>query len=92
MKFKSDSPSDPQRLALEQQIESLRSDVWQLQLKHDLLKKANELLKTLLRNRVKTLLVDAQKNTYALVAYFTQAQDLLFGSHARGFAIFERSS
>jgi transposase-like protein len=31
--------------AVAQKIESLRRDVWQLQLEHDLLKKANELLK-----------------------------------------------
>ncbi len=79
MKFKSDSPPDPQRLALEQQIETLRRDVWQLQLEHDLLEKANELLKKglgvnlpLLSNREKTLLVDALRETYALVDLFAE--------------------
>ena len=79
MKFKSDSPPDPQRLALEQKIETLRRDVWQLQLEHDLLKKANELLKKglgvnlpLLSNREKTLLVDALREPYALVDLFVE--------------------
>ncbi|MGF6540548.1 IS3 family transposase [Paraburkholderia youngii] len=61
------------RSELEQQVESLRRDIRQLQLEHDILKKANELLKKglgvdlqLLSNREKTMLVDALKQTYAL--------------------------
>jgi transposase-like protein len=45
MKFNDDSPPDPERTELERQVESLRRDVRQLQLEHDILKKANELLK-----------------------------------------------
>ena len=73
MKLHNDSPPDPQRTDLERQVESLRRDIRQLQLEHDLLKKANELLKKglgvdlpLLSNREKTLLVDALRETYAL--------------------------
>lgn len=58
---------------LERQAESLRRDIRKLQLEHDLLKKASELIKKglgvdlqLLSNREKTLLVDALKNTYSL--------------------------
>ena len=63
----------PDCLGLELQVESLRRDIRQLQLEHDLLKKANEPLKKglgvdvqLLSNREKTLLVDALRETYAL--------------------------
>ena len=73
MKLHNDSPPDPERLDLEQQVEALQRDIRRLQLEHDLLKKANELLKKglgvapqLLSNREKTLLVDALKHTYAL--------------------------
>ena len=73
MKLHNDSPPDPERLDLEQQVEALQRDIRKLQLEHDLLKKANELLKKglgvdlqLLSNREKTLLVDALKHTYAL--------------------------
>ena len=62
-----------ERAELEHQVESLRHDIWQLQLEHDILKKANELLKKglgvdpqLLSNQEKTMLVDALKQTYAL--------------------------
>jgi transposase-like protein len=68
-----DSPSDPERAELERQVESLRRDVQQLQLEHDILKKANELLKKnldvdlpLLSNQEKTRLVDALKQLYSL--------------------------
>ena len=73
MKRSNNSPPDPERAELERQLESLRRDVRNLQLEHDLLKKANELLKKglgvdlqLLTNREKTLLVDALKQTHAL--------------------------
>ena len=42
-----DSPSDPERAELQRQVESLRRDVRQLQLEHDILRKANELLEKL---------------------------------------------
>ena len=67
------SEPQPERAQLERQVESLRRDVQRLQLEHDLLKKANEILKKglgvdlqLLTNREKTLLVDALKPTHAL--------------------------
>ena len=79
MKHSNEAPPDAQSLGLEQQIESLRRDIWQLQLEHDLLKKANELLKkglgvdlSLLSNREKTLLVDALRQTYALAELFAE--------------------
>jgi hypothetical protein len=73
MKRPNASPPEPERAELEQQLESLRRDIRQLQLEHDLLKKANEIIKKglgvdlhLLTNREKTMLVDALKGTYAL--------------------------
>jgi putative transposase len=73
MKHHNDPAPDPEQAALERQVESLRRDIHQLQLEHDLLKKANELLKKdlgvdlqLLTNREKTLLVDALRKTYEL--------------------------
>lgn len=66
----------PERAELERQVESLRRDIRQLQLEHDILKKANELLKKglgidpqLLSNR-ETMLVDALRQTYALPELF----------------------
>ena len=79
MKPHNDSPSDPERAELERQVQSLRRDVRQLQLEHDLLKKANELLKKglgvdlpLLSNREKTVLVDALRKTYTLSELFAK--------------------
>ncbi|MGF6546370.1 IS3 family transposase [Paraburkholderia youngii] len=73
MKRKKKPASDHERAELEQQVESLRRDIRQLQLEHDILRKANELIKKgmginpqLLSNREKTALVDALKQTYAL--------------------------
>lgn len=73
MKRQQDYSPNPQRDELEQQLEALRRDVRRLQLEHDLLKKANELLKKdlgidqqLLTNREKTQLVDAVRPTYPL--------------------------
>ena len=64
MKLHNDSQPDPERLDLEQQVEALQRDIRKLQLEHDLLKKANELLKKglgvhlpLLINRKNTVLV-----------------------------------
>jgi len=61
------------RQELELQVETLRRDIRNLQLEHDLLKKANDLLKKnlgvdlqLLSNREKTMLVDALKEKYGL--------------------------
>jgi transposase InsO family protein len=79
MKQHNDSPPDPERTELERQVESLRRDVRQLQLEHDILKKANELLKKglgvdlpLLSNQEKTRLVDALRDAYALPELFAE--------------------
>ncbi|SCY91540.1 hypothetical protein SAMN03159288_05199 [Rhizobium sp. NFACC06-2] len=45
MKRRKANPKVPEREELERQLEALRRDVRQLQLEHDLLKKANELIK-----------------------------------------------
>lgn len=73
MKRQKKPPPERECAELEQQVESLRRDIRQLQLGHDILKKANELIKKemgvdpqLLSNREKTMLVDALKQTYAL--------------------------
>ena len=62
-----------QLIDLQQQVDQLGRNIRRLQLEHDLLKNANELLKKglgvdpqLLSNRDKTRLVDALKHTYAL--------------------------
>lgn len=73
MKRQKKPAPDDERAELEQQVESLRRDIRKLELERDILKKANELVKRgmgidpqLLSNRVKTMLVDAPKQTYAL--------------------------
>lgn len=73
MKRQNDLPRGPERQELERQLEALRVDIRRLQLEHDLLKKANEILKKdlgvnqqLLTNREKTVLVDALRHTYTL--------------------------
>jgi transposase InsO family protein/transposase-like protein len=73
MKRPNSLPADPEKAQLEQQIESLKRDLRRLQLEHDLLKKANEIIKKdlgvnlrLLTNREKTMLVDALRSAYAL--------------------------
>jgi putative transposase len=66
-------PKQKDLTELQQHVALLERDIRRLQLEHDLLKKANELLKKglgvapqLLSNREKTLLVDALKHTYGL--------------------------
>ena len=73
MKHQNDPQPSPDRAELEKSIESLKRDIHKLQLEHDLLKKASELLKKdpginlgLLTNRDKTLIIDALKKTYAV--------------------------
>lgn len=75
------SHSDPDRVALEQEVDSLQVRIHRLQLEHDILIKANELLKKdqgvdleLLSNREKTQLVDALRGTYPLSEIITQLQ------------------
>ena len=74
------SPSDD-REELIQEVELLRKQIHQLQLEHDILKKANELLKKEqgispqnLTNREKALLIDALKPTYNLSDLLEQIQ------------------
>jgi len=74
-----DSSPLPGTTGLEQQTGALRRDIRQLRPGHDLLKKANELLKKdlgidlrLLTNREKTLLVDALRQTYMLPELFAE--------------------
>ena len=73
MKRQNNSPPVPDAAELQRQVESLQQSIHRLQLEHDILKKANELLKKglgvnpqLLSNREKTLLVDALKPIYSL--------------------------
>jgi putative transposase len=79
MKRRNTAPPVPEREELERQLEVLQRNVRQLQLEHDLLKKANELLKKglgvdlqLLSNREKTQLVDALKDIYRLPELLAQ--------------------
>jgi len=67
------------RDSLEQEVESLKNRIHRLQLEHDILKKANELLKKdqgvnlqVLNNREKTLVIDALRATYTLSELFVQ--------------------
>lgn len=73
MKREKPSPATTDSQELERQVETLRRDIRNLQLEHDLLKKANDLRKKdlgvdlqLLSNREKTMLVDALKEEYGL--------------------------
>ena len=73
MKREKQRPAGADRTELERQIESLKRDIGNLQIEHDLLKKANEILKKdlgvslqRLSNREKTTLVDALREQYAL--------------------------
>lgn len=73
MKRDKKSPTKTDKAQLQREVESLRRDIRQLQLEHDLLKKANEILKKglganlqRLTNREKTMLVDALREAYAL--------------------------
>lgn len=73
MKRTKESPPEPERAELERQLEALRREIRHLKLEHDILKKANELIKKdlgidrqLLTNREKTLLVDALRHAYTL--------------------------
>ena len=74
-------PKQKDLTELQQHVEFLERDIRRLQLEHDLLKKANELLKKglgvapqLLSNREKTLLVDALKNTYTLAELLAELE------------------
>ncbi len=74
MTSKLEPPQPDEREELQRQIDALRRDLHRLQLENDLLNKANELIKKdgginlqSLRNREKTQLVDALKQTYPLL-------------------------
>lgn len=73
MKRQSKPPADPDKAQVEQQLEALKGELRRLQLEHDLLKKANEILKKdlgvnlqLLTNREKTMLIDALRPAHAV--------------------------
>jgi transposase InsO family protein/transposase-like protein len=73
MKRQSKPPVDPDKAQLEQQLEALKVELRRLQLEHDLLKKANEILKKdlgvnlqLLSNREKTMLADALRSMHSV--------------------------
>jgi len=76
-RHRNDTPPDPDTAELQRQIETLQHRTHRLQLEHDILKRANEILKTLgvnpqlLSNREKTLLVDALKSIYARTELLT---------------------
>src|SRR5471030_837520 len=93
MKCQHDSNPIPEKTEMQRQFESLQRDIRQLQLEHDILKKANELLKKdlgvdlqLLCNREKTLLVDALKPTYALSELLVEL------GHARSSYFYHRAN
>ena len=71
MKPDKQQPTQADVSDLERQVESLKRDIRNLQLEHDLLTKASELIKKdlgvnlqLLSNKEKTMLVDALRNEY----------------------------
>ncbi len=73
MKRQSKPPADPDKAQLEQELEALKGELRRLQLEHDLLKKANEIIKKdlgvdlqRLTNREKTMLVDALRPAHAV--------------------------
>jgi len=73
-------PGD-ERIALVQEVESLERRIHRLQLEHDILKRANELIKKdhgvnlqLLTNREKSLLIDALRGSYTLKELFAQVR------------------
>ncbi len=81
MKPHKSSKADRDRAVLEDEVALLQSCVHRLQLEHDLLTKANELLKKdqsvdlqLLSNLEKTLLVEALRGSYPLTELICQLQ------------------
>jgi putative transposase len=81
MDKKSRHPTSGDRDELMREVESLRKRIHRLQLEHDILKKANELLKKEegidlqdLTNREKTLLIDALRTAYGLSELLEQLQ------------------
>ena len=81
VKDRDGSPSPDDRDELAREVESLRKRIHRLQLEHDILKGANELLKKdqginpqILTNREKTLLIDALRTAYKLSELLEQLQ------------------
>jgi len=81
VKKKRSHPPSEDRDELISEVESLRKRVHRLQLEHDILMKANELLKKEegidlrdLTNRERTLLIDALRTTYGLSELLEQLQ------------------
>ncbi len=75
MRKRKAAPQDKNQDALLREIQRLRQQVHQLQLERDILTKANELIKKdlgisflRLKNREKTLIVDALKRKYPLLS------------------------
>ena len=90
------APKPEELTELQRHVELLERDIRKLQVAHDLLKKANELLKKglgvdlqLLSNREKTRLVDALKHTYALSDLLVEL-DLARSSYFYHFARLKR--
>jgi len=76
-----DEPTTDDKDELAREVDSLRKRIHRLQLEHDILKRANELLKKdqginpqILTNREKTLLIDALRTTYKLSELLEQLQ------------------
>ena len=81
MRRKKGNSSSDKRDELKGEIESLQKQIHELQLEHDILKKANELLKKdqgispqNLTNREKAVLIDALRPTYGLCELLKQLQ------------------
>ncbi|SAF00677.1 Transposase and inactivated derivatives [Enterobacter hormaechei] len=79
MRKRKAAPQDKNQDALLGEIQRLRQQVHQLQLERDILIKANELIKKdlgisflTLKNREKTLIVDALKKKYPGTGKFTR--------------------
>ena len=79
MRKRKSAPQDKNQDALLGEIQRLRKQIHQLQLERDILTKANELIKKdlgvsflKLKNREKTLIVDALKKKYCRFNWSTQ--------------------
>ncbi|MDA3950214.1 MAG: IS3 family transposase [Spirochaeta sp.] len=81
VKKKNETTRSDDQDELLQEVEALQKKIHKLQLEHDVLKKANELLKKdqgidpqILTNREKTLLIDALRATYAVSELLRELQ------------------
>ncbi len=92
MRKRKAAPQDKNQDALLGEIQRLRKQVHQLQLERDILTKANELIKKdlgvsflKLKNREKTLIVDALKKKYPVACDY-------LGVHAEGLPVLQRQT